>query len=172
MNDFAEMTNQPFYHVIHDEICAVSQFKLKDLQLWVEATHDIEQRLLDKDKSLLDTHLAQLQAMLLLCVESSGEINHKDDVWELVCVVLAVNDGYFKHNKKIRKVKSNENTWFDSVQLLVSHGHSLESVLNMGFVQFLGFINAVQKQMVTQVNLNRLAYHGQKKDIDKLNQVA
>lgn len=189
MNDFAQMINQPLCYTItisHDKVmmCAVGQFKVKDLQLWLEATHNIEQRLLDKDKSLLDTHIEQLQAMLFLCIdftEYSTEIyqhirDYIDDFWELVCAVVVVNDVYFKHIEKTRKKsvktknKENENDWFDSVQLLVSYGHSLESVFNMGFVQFLGFVTAVQKQMnqnmVAQVNLNRLAYHGQRKDID------
>ncbi|WLF84839.1 hypothetical protein [Moraxella sp. ZY210820] len=185
MSDFQQVTNNPVYHAffIGDKVmdCYVSQFKMKDLEYWLGAVVDITEQLQTDISSLIATHLNQLQAMVYLCVDfvdtaklADLELNATEFIRLVQCVV-DVNSAYFKHiqqqNKTKRNQKDDDNSWFTSFQLLISHGHSLDSVQNMGFGQFLGFVKAVQDEQKRhakmQFNVMRMAFHGGKTDVEK-----
>lgn len=185
MNDFQQVTNNPVYHAfsIGDKVmdCYVSQFKMKDLEYWLGAVVDITEQLQTDISSLMSTHLNQLQAMVYLCVDFTETVKLADlelnatEFVRLVQCVVDVNSAYFKHiqqqNETQKGRKNDDNSWFTSFQLLISHGHRLENILNMGFGQFLGFVKAVQDEQKhntkMQFNVMQMAFHGDKKSVEK-----
>ena len=107
---------------------------------------------------------------LILIVEASESLFP-----ELLEAVIKINDAYFSEPelpKKHDRKSEEKSTWFDAFQMLISVGHTHESIMTMSYGTFNSYLKSAQKlqlsQMRSQTNLMRAAQHANAKEFKKL----
>ncbi len=156
MNDFFLATNRSI--AVND--IEVRQIQMKDFDTWATHVESIKQFLKNKNHS--DEVLTELFAAhgmrvisTMACVtdldnESLFKLASDEQRFkELLKAVLIVNQAYFKYEKPKRGAKkntqTNESTWFDSFQFLVSMGHQHSEIMEMTYGAFQGYVKAANK---------------------------
>lgn len=132
-------------------------------------------------KELLKTHTAHVMIVvsksthktideLIPIVEASESLFP-----ELLEAVIKVNNAYFSDlelPKKRGRKSEEKSTWFDAFQMLISVGHTHESIMAMSYGTFNSYLKSAQKlqlsQMRSQTNLMRAAQHANAKEFKKL----
>ncbi|MCG2572334.1 hypothetical protein LVY74_02025 [Acinetobacter sp. ME22] len=177
MNDFFLAKNGQMILPLNEVEYAVGQVCMRDFDKWLSFSEPVKKFI--NGRELTDDLLNELtQDFFGECV-SLCQIVVKDFVVDLSCllhiasfiaVVIQANQAYFAEKedepkakpKKKQSEKKDKTTWFDSFQILVSHGHSHESIMNMTYGAFTEYLKAIkrrdQEQMIQQVNLMRIAY--------------
>ncbi len=182
MNDFFIAANRSLSLEIDDVSLEVRQIQMSKFDLWVGAADPIKNMLGNVGdysdeilNKLMQKHLIECVVMLQLITDLDHQaiLNtaHDQEVFiQLLEKALKANQPYFvdKEPKSKRRKKRNEtndqgSTWFDSFQLLVSNGHSHESIMNMTYGSFKLYTEAVVKRekqnIATQSNIIRMAQH-------------
>jgi len=183
MNEFFLASNRS----ITVEDVEVFQLQMHNFDEWATHAEVIKNFIKDRDysdeilKELLKTHTAHVMIVvsksthktideLILIVEASESLFP-----ELLEAVIKINDAYFseleppkKHGRKLEE----KSTWFDAFQMLISVGHTHESIMAMSYGAFNGYLKSAQKlqlsQMRSQTNLMRAAQHANAKEFKKL----
>jgi uncharacterized ubiquitin-like protein YukD len=182
MNDFFIAANRSLSLEVDDVSLEVRQITMSQFDLWVSAADPIKNTL-DNVSNYSDEILKEvLEKHLIECVvilELITDLNHPAIIktsqdqgvfLQLLQTALKANQPYFvdkepksKRRKKRTETNDNGSTWFDSFQLLVSHGHSHESIMNMTYGAFKFYTEAVVKRekqnIATQSNIIRMAHH-------------
>jgi hypothetical protein len=155
MNDFFLATNRAI--AVND--IEVRQIQMKDFDTWSAHAEPIKQFLKDKNHS--DEVLTELFAAYgvqvisaITCVTNLDNqslfklASDEQSFKELLKTVLLVNQAYFKPEKPKRgvtKAQTDESTWFDSFQFLVSMGHQHSEIMEMTYGAFQGYVKASNK---------------------------
>lgn len=168
MNDFFLATNRSIKISVLGNDVEVRQIQMKDFDVW--ATHADALKNFIKGRDYSDEILTELFVdhalqviSTIVCVtnitkESLLKIAvHEEEFKQLLKIVLNVNHAYFKYEKPKRGYKkaaqSNESTWFDSFQFLISAGHRHDDIMNMTYGAFDQYLKSAQKD-----NKNKLQY--------------
>ena len=164
MNDFFLATNRS---ITLDDI-EVRQIQMKDFDIWATHAEPLKNFIKDRDYSdeilteLFAAHALQVISAIVCVIDITKESLFKIAVNEqefkqLLKTVLNVNHAYFKYKKPKRgrkkAVQSNESTWFDSFQFLISAGHRPDDIMNMTYGAFDQYLKSAQKD-----NKNKLQY--------------
>lgn len=186
MNDFFLATNRSIKIAVLGNDVEVRQIQMKDFDTW--ATHAEVLKKLIKDRDYSDEILTELFAAhalqvisTIVCVtditkESLLKIAvNEQEFKQLLKTVLNVNHAYFKYEKPKRgseKVaQSNESTWFDSFQFLISAGHRHEDIMNMTYGAFDQYLKSAQKDHKNKLkylsSVIRSAQHANAKEFAK-----
>ena len=182
MNDFFIAAGRSLNLEVDDVSLEVRQIQMSQFDLWVGAADPIKNMLGNVSdysdeilNKLMQKHLIECVVMLQLITDLDHQaiLNtaHDQEVFiQLLQTGLKANQPYFvdKEPKSKRRKKRNEtndqgSTWFDSFQLLVSNGHSHDSIMNMTYGAFKLYAEAVVKRekqsIATQSNIIRMAQH-------------
>ena len=134
MNDFFIASNRP---VKIGEL-SVHQLQMHNFDEWSGAAQVIKDFLNnhpdETTQKIFDTHPFESTQLIAHCLQHSTEIK--------------VNDAFFtepkpKHRDDVDPRK--KSSWFDVFQLLVSNGHSHESIMQMSYGSFRHYLKAAQK---------------------------
>lgn len=186
MNDFFFAKNAHL-KVEFDPTIEVHQIKMRDFDVWVPCAEPIKDFLKNKDHSdeiiieLIAEHLNECLGMLSLVLNKDDEyinslVDHCGELFFLTKAAIQANQTYFYDHDKGSKSRSavaekSETTWFDSFQVLIKAGHSHESIMNMGYGMFMGYIEAVKRQQKNHIygtaSYMRIAYHADKNGFEK-----
>jgi hypothetical protein len=196
MNDFFIAANRSLSLEIDDVSLEVRQIQMSQFDLWVGAADPIKNALGNVSdysdeilNKLMQKHLIECVVMLQLITDLDHPAILKaaqdQEVFiQLLEKALKANQPYFidkepksKRRKKRGETNDQGSTWFDSFQLLVSNGHSHESIMNMSYGAFKLYTEAVVKRekqgIATQSNIIRMAQHAAAKQfksfVDELN---
>ncbi len=171
----------------------VHQLKMHNFDVWIQSAEPIKQALQNKDHSdeilfdVMKTHLLKITMLCALATEQ--DVQYLFEIAKtqgsLFCKlfkeVLNVNQAFFKTEKakaKRRNDKADDDfSWFDSFHVLISAGHTHESIMNMNYGTFIGYLKSAQKQERNKIkimsNAVRSAHHASMKQfkdfIDGLN---
>jgi hypothetical protein len=182
MNDFFIAANRSLSLEIDDVSLEVRQIQMSQFDLWVGAADAIKNTLGNVSdysdeilKKVIQKHLIECVVMLQLITDLDHQsvlktAEDQDVFRQLLKTGLKANQAYFvdkeqksKRRKKRTEVNDQSSTWFDSFQLLVSNGHSHESIMNMTYGAFKFYTEAVVKRekqsITTQSNIIRMAHH-------------
>lgn len=182
MNDFFIAANRSLSLEVDDVSLEVRQIQMSQFDLWVGAADPIKNMLGNVSdysdeilKKLMQKHLIECVVMLQLITDldhqSVLKTTEDQDVFrQLLKTGLKANQAYFvdkeqksKRRKKPTETNDQSSTWFDSFQLLVSNGHSHESIMDMTYGSFKFYTEAVVKRekqsIATQSNIIRMAHH-------------
>ena len=182
MNDIFIAANRSFSLEVDDVSLEVRQITMSKFDLWVGAADPIKNMLGNVSdysdeilNKLMQKHLIECVVMLQLITDLDHPAILKaaqdQEVFiQLLKTGLKVNQAYFidkeqksKRRKKRTEVNDHESTWFDSFQLLVSNGHSHDSIMNMTYGAFKLYSEAVVKRekqnIATLSNIIRMAHH-------------
>ena len=182
MNDFFIAANRSLSLEIDDVSLEVRQIQMSQFDLWVGAADPIKSLLGNVSdysdeilKKVIQKHLIECVVMLQLITDLDHQAILKttedQDVFiQLLKSGLKANQTYFvdKEQKSKRRKKRGEtndqgSTWFDSFQLLVSNGHSHDSIMSMTYGAFKLYTEAVVKRekqnIATLSNIIRMAHH-------------
>lgn len=182
MNDFFIAASRSLSLEIDDVSLKVRQIQMNQFDLWVGAADPIKNMLGNVNdysdeilNKLMQKHLIECVVMLQLITDLDHQaiLNtaHDQEVFiQLLQTGLKVNQPYFvdkepksKRRKKRGETNDQSSTWFDSFQLLVSNGHSHESIMNMTYGAFKLYTEAVVKRekqnIATLSNIIRMAQH-------------
>lgn len=182
MNDFFIASNRSLSLEVDDISLEVRQIQMSQFDLWVGAADPIKNMLGNVSdysdeilNKLIQKHLIECVVMLQLITDLDHQaiLNtaHDQEVFiQLLEKALKANQPYFvdnepksKRRKKRTETNDHGSTWFDSFQLLVSNGHSHESIMNMTYGAFKLYTEAVVKRekqnIATQSNIIRMAQH-------------
>lgn len=182
MNDFFIAANRSLSLEIDDVSLEVRQITMSQFDLWVGAADPIKNTLGNVSdysdeilNKLMQKHLIECVVMLQLITDLDHQaiLNtaHDQEVFiQLLEKALKANQHYFvdkeqksKRRKKRTQTNDQSSTWFDSFQLLISNGHSHESIMNMTYGAFKFYTEAVVKRekqnIATQSNIIRMAHH-------------
>lgn len=182
MNDFFIAANRSLSLEIDDVSLEVRQITMSQFDLWVGAADPIKNILGNVSdysdeilKQLMKNYLIECVVMLQLITDLDHQMILKtaedQEVFiQLLQTGLKANQPYFvdkEQKSKRRETRTETNdqssTWFDSFQLLVSNGHSYESIMNMTYGAFKLCAEAVVKRekqnIATQSNIIRMAHH-------------
>lgn len=182
MNDFFIAANRSLNLEIDDVSLEVRQIAMSQFDLWVGTADPIKSALGNMSdysdeilKKVIQKHLIECVVMLQLITDLDYQAILKtaedQDVFiQLLKTGLKANQSYFvdkeqksKRRKKRAQTNDQSSTWFDSFQLLVSNGHSHESIMNMTYGAFKFYSEAVVKRekqnIATQSNIIRMAHH-------------
>lgn len=182
MNDFFIAANRSLSLEIDDISLEVRQIQMSQFDLWVGAADPIKNTLGNVSdysdeilNKLMQRHLIECVVMLQLITDLDHHAILKtaedQDVFiQLLKSGLKANQPYFidkepKSKRRKKRTETNDQglTWFDSFQLLVSNGHSHESIMNMTYGAFKFYTEAVVKRekqdIATQSNIIRMAQH-------------
>lgn len=182
MNDFFIAANRSLSLEIDDVSLEVRQIQMSQFDLWVGAADPIKNMLGNVSdysdeilNKLMQKHLIECVLMLQLITDLDHQaiLNtaHDQEVFiQLLEKALKANQPYFidkepksKRRKKRGETNDQSSTWFDSFQLLVSNGHSHESIMNMTYGVFKLYTEAVVKRekqnIATLSNIIRMAQH-------------
>lgn len=185
MNDFFLAKNAPL-KLDFDDV-EVHQIRMRDFDKWLPCADQVKDFLKNKDRSdeiiieLIAEHLNECLDMLSLIVNKDREylkglICDMDRLLKLITSAILANkvffDDYDKSQKSKRAVaEKSDVTWFDSFQVLIKAGHSHESIMNMGYGMFMGYIEAVKRQQKNHIysaaSYMRIAYHADQKGFEK-----
>lgn len=164
MNDFFLATNRS---ITLDDI-EVRQIQMKDFDIWVTHAEVLKSLIKGRDYSdeilteLFVDHALQVISTIVCVTDITKEsllkiAVHEEEFKQLLKIVLNVNHAYFKYEKPKRGSKkaaqSNESTWFDSFQFLISAGHRPDDIMNMTYGAFDQYLKSAQKD-----NKNKLQY--------------
>ena len=182
MNDFFIAANRSLSLEVDDVSLEVRQIQMSQFDLWVGAADPIKNMLGNVSdysdeilKKLMQKHLIECVVMLQLITDLDHPAILKaaqdQEVFiQLLKTGLKANQQYFvdkepksKRRKKRSETNDQDSTWFDSFQLLVSNGHSHDSIMNMTYGAFKLYTEAVVKRekqsIATQSNIIRMAQH-------------
>lgn len=182
MNDFLIAANRSLSLGVGDVSLEVRQITMSQFDLWVSAADPIKNTLGTVSdysdeilKEVLEKHLIECVVMLQLITDLDHQsiLRTAQDqrvFLQLLQTALNANQPYFadkeqklKRRKKRAEATEKDATWFDSFQLLISHGHSHESIMNMTYGAFKLYTEAVVKRekqnIATQSNIIRMAHH-------------
>jgi len=182
MNDFFIASNRSLSLEVDDVSLEVRQIQMSQFDLWVGAADPIKNMLGNVSdysdeilNKLIQKHLIECVVMLQLITDLDHQaiLNtaHDQEVFiQLLEKALKANQPYFvdnepksKRRKKRTETNDHGSTWFDSFQLLVSNGHSHDSIMNMTYGAFKLYTEAVVKRekqnIATQSNIIRMAQH-------------
>ncbi|MCJ8161865.1 hypothetical protein [Acinetobacter zhairhuonensis] len=182
MNYFFIAANRSLSLEVDDVSLEVRQITMSQFDLWVGAADPIKNMLGNVSdysdeilNKLMQKHLIECVVMLQLITDLDHQaiLNtaHDQEVFiQLLEKALKANQPYFvdkepksKRRKKRTETNDQGSTWFDSFQLLVSNGHSHESIMNMTYGAFKLYREAVVKSekqnIATQSNIIRMAHH-------------
>ena len=182
MNDFFIAANRSLSLEIDDVSLEVRQILMRQFDLWVGAADPIKNMLGNVSdysdeilNKLIQKHLIECVVMLRLITDLDHQaiLNtaHDQEVFiQLLQTGLKANQPYFvdkepksKRRKKRGETNDQGSTWFDSFQLLISNGHSHDSIMNMTYGSFKLYTEAVVKRekqnIATQSNIIRMAQH-------------
>ncbi|MFW2066389.1 hypothetical protein ACG9ZB_07405 [Acinetobacter johnsonii] len=154
MNDFFIASNRP---VKAGEL-SVHQLQMQNFDEWSGAAQVIKDFLNNHPdgttQMIFDAHSFESTQLIAYCLQRSieqvidlfkkqGELNIL-----LLDAVINVNDAFFsepksKHRDDVDPRK--KSSWFDVFQLLVSNGHSHESIMQMSYGSFRHYLKASQK---------------------------
>lgn len=196
MNDFFIAVNRSLSLEVDDVSLEVRQIQMSQFDLWVGAADPIKNMLGNVSdysdeilKKLMQKHLIECVVMLQLITDLDHQsvlktAEDQDVFRQLLKTALKANQAYFidKEQKSKRRKKRGEtndqgSTWFDSFQLLISNGHSHDSIMNMTYGAFKLYTEAVVKRekqnIATLSNIIRMAQHAAAKQfksfVDELN---
>ena len=182
MNDFFIASNRSLSLEVDDVSLEVRQIQMSQFDLWVGAADPIKNMLGNVSdysdeilKKVIQKHLIECVVMLQLITDLDHPAILKaaqdQEVFiQLLKTGLKANQQYFvdkepksKRRKKRSETNDQDSTWFDSFQLLVSNGHSHDSIMNMTYGAFKLYTEAVVKRekqsIATQSNIIRMAQH-------------
>ncbi|MHA3051155.1 hypothetical protein [Acinetobacter sp. ANC 4640] len=184
MNDFFLAKNSAL-KVDFDDV-EVHQIRMRDFDKWLPCAEPIKGFLENKDHSdeiiieLIAEHLNECLDMLSLIVNKdreylNGLIHDIDKLLKLITAAILANKVFFDDNKSQKSKRTvdekSDVTWFDSFQVLIKAGHSHESIMNMGYGMFMGYIEAVKRQQKNHIysaaSYIRIAYHADQKGFEK-----
>lgn len=178
MNDFFIASNRS----VKVGDLSVHQLQMHNFDEWSGAAQAIKEFLNNHSdgvyKKLLTEHTNEV--VTLLCkstLQDEAELisiaeNSELTLLQLVDAVIKVNSAFFtekelKHRDDVDPRK--KNSWLDTFQLLVSNGHSHESIMQMSYGSFRYYLKAAQKaermKMRSQAIANR-AQHAINKKFD------
>ena len=184
MNDFFLANNRSITIKVLGSDVEVKQLQMFNFDIWSPIASVIRDSLKQSDYSDLigaglvkdyGAHVFQLcsqctnteiETLLDLAESDPLEFSH------LLKHAIGVNGAYFKEEikpeSKIRKKKGGvEQTWFDSAQCLIAHGHRPNDVLQMTYGAFIGYLKAAEKYQRNRgkfdSNIIRAAHHADKK---------
>ena len=182
MNDFFLATNRS---ITLDDI-EVRQIQMKDFDIWATHAEAIKNFIKDRDYSdeilneLFSAHGVQVISTIACVTDLDNESLFKlaadeQKFKQLLKTVLNVNHAYFKYEKPKRGSKkaaqSNESTWFDSFQYLISAGHRHEDIMNMTYGAFDQYLKSAQKDHKNKLqylsSVIRSAHHANTKEFKK-----
>lgn len=166
--------------VIHGQTYHVRQFLMKEIETFITFASVIKPVINDEmdDKQLLEIFTQQLSACkgLIELLTNLPDIDqfitqHIDAIPVVLRAVMQANQAYFEQEDQHNDNKT-ELTWFDVLQALISAGHSQQSILEMSYGSYLGYLDAIQKQhkhqRIEAAMITRLAYHGGQDDFQKI----
>lgn len=182
MNDFFIAANRSLSLEIDDVSLEVRQIQMSQFDLWVGAADPIKNMLGNVSdysdeilKKVIQKHLIECVVILQLITDLDHQaiLNTAQDqevFIQLLQTGLKANQAYFidkepksKRRKKCTETNDQSSTWFDSFQLLVSNGHSHDSIMSMTYGAFKLYSEAVVKRekqnIATQSNIIRMAHH-------------
>lgn len=185
MNDFFFAKNAHL-KVEFDPTIEVHQIKVRDFDVWVPCAEPVRD-FLKKNYSdeiiadLLSGHLNECLGMLELVLNKDDEyikslVDHPFELFLLTKASIQANQAYFDSYEKPQKskravVEESKATWFDNFQILIKAGHSHESIINMNYGMFMGYIEAVKRQHKNHIygtaSYMRIAYHADKNGFEK-----
>lgn len=178
MNDFFLAKNGQMILPLNDVEYAIGQVCMRDFDKWLYSAEPVKKFV--NGRELTDDLLNELtqdlfgECVLLCQIAVEGFIVDQScllHITSFIAVVIQANQAYFAEKedepkakpKKKQSEKKDKTTWFDSFQILVSHGHSHESIMNMTYGAFTEYLKAIkrrdQDKVIQQVNLMRVAYH-------------
>lgn len=182
MNDFFLATNRSI--AVND--IEVRQIQMKDFDTWATHAEPIKQFLKNKNHSdevlteLFAAHGMQVVSTIACVTDLDNQslfnlVSDEHAFKELLKTVLLVNQAYFKYEKPKRGAKKNtqtdESTWFDSFQFLVSMGHQHSEIMEMTYGAFEQYLKAAQKNQRSQLqylsSVIRSAHHANAKEFKK-----
>ncbi len=161
----------------------VHQLKMHNFDVWIQCADPIKQALQNKDHSdetLLEIMKVHLVKVAMLCaLATEQDVQYLFEIAKtqgsLFCKlfkeVLNVNQAFFETEKTKAKRRNEKNdddfSWFDSFQVLISAGHSHESIMQMSYGTFISYLKSVQKQERNKIkmlsNAVRSAHHASMK---------
>lgn len=179
MNDFFLATNRS----INVQDIEVRQIQMKDFDIWATHAEPIKNFIKDQNHSdeiltdLFKAHGIQVISTIACVTDLDGEslieLAVDEQVFkDLLKAVLLVNQAYFKYEKPKRGAKkstqTNESTWFDSFQYLISAGHHHEDIMNMTYGAFDQYLKSAQKDHKNKLqylsSVIRSAHHANAKE--------
>lgn len=186
MNDFFIASNRAFPTMFLDKQIFIRQIivaELDEISLCASPLKDLlNNEITDQSASvLLDHDLIKCIELIDTLANIPTEIlikaypNNKDEVEQILEIILRVNEAYFiddeKPKRRTRKADDTEQTLFDTMQFLISLGHRHEDILKMSYGAFKGYLSAGQRSHATQIKINantiRVAQHSDKKGYSK-----
>lgn len=186
MNDFFLATNRSIKISVLGNDVEVRQIQMKDFDTW--ATHADALKNFIKGRDYSDEILTELFVdhalqviSAIVCVtditkESLLKIAVNEEEFKLLLkTVLNVNHAYLKYEKPKRGSKkaaqSNESTWFDSFQFLISAGHRHDDIMSMTYGAFDQYLKSAQKDHKNKLqylsSVIRSAHHANAKEFAK-----
>ena len=154
MNDFFIASNRPVK--VGDLL--VHQLQMHNFDEWSGAAQVIKDFLNNHPdetaQMIFDAHSFESTQLIAHCLQHSIEqvidLFKKDDSLNVLLLdaVIKVNDAFFfepkpKHRDDVDPRK--KSSWYDVFQLLVSNGHSHESIMQMNYGSFRNYLKAAQK---------------------------
>lgn len=189
MNDFYIASNRPLKLNVGDFDLDVRQITMKDFDLWLVTSSEIKTSLNNIEvysdeilRTIISKFEVQCYSMINLVTDLDidsvikTKISNPEIYIELLRKTLEANKAYFYEKpvkRRGRSAKQVENTdsWFDSLQLLVSAGHSHESIMNMSYGAYKHYLDAVVKahkrNISTQAGIMRVAQHAAAREFKK-----
>ena len=186
MNDFFLAMNRSIKISVLGNDVEVRQIQMKDFDTW--ATHADALKNFIKGRDYSDEILTELFVdhalqviSAIVCVtditkESLLKIAVNEEEFKLLLkTVLNVNHAYLKYEKPKRGSKkaaqSNESTWFDSFQFLISAGHRHDDIMSMTYGAFDQYLKSAQKDHKNKLqylsSVIRSAHHANAKEFAK-----
>ncbi len=191
MNDFFLANNRSITIKMLGNDVEVKQLQMFNFDIWSPITSLIRDSLKQGDYSdligagLVKDHGTEVFKLISMCtgtgVETLLDLAKSDplEFSHLLKHVIEVNGAYFKEEikpeSKIRKKKGGKKsgvkqTWFDSAQCLIAHGHRPDDVLLMTYGAFIGYLKAAEKYQRNRgkfdSNIIRAAHHADKKGFE------
>ena len=186
MNDFFLATNRSIKISVLGNDVEVRQIQMKDFDVWATHADALKNFIKGRDYSdeilteLFVDHALQVISTIVCVTDITKEslfkiAVHEEEFKQLLKIVLNVNHAYFKYEKPKRGSKkaaqSNESTWFDSFQLLISAGHQPDNIMNMTYGAFDQYLKSAQKDHKNKLqylsSVIRSAQHANAKEFAK-----
>jgi len=188
MNDFFIASNRCLKLHVGDLVLEIRQITMKDFDLWLMAASEIKAHLNNADvysdemiKDITTKFEFQCYSMINLTTDLdidsiiNTKLSNPDVFLDLVRKCIEANKAYFCEEqvkrRGTRQQTDNKNSWFDSLQLLISAGHSHDSLLNMSYGAYKHYLDAAvrayKRSLVTQAGIVRVAQHAAAREFKK-----
>lgn len=181
MNELFAATNRSFNTKIGDREITVRQIQVKEIDIISIYAQPIKKALfndVDNIDAVLEKELMnaiQLSSILsTLSVEELTQyfLSDYDSVKSIIHSCIIINESYFIDEVKTSmKKKSDNSTWFDTFQFLISNGHRHDDIMNMSYSAFTAYIKASGKthsmNIASLSNAVRAAHHADDKRFSK-----